>query len=52
MWDVFGHVLGPILRIFGLVWMEDDRPGARWFSVGCLAILLAVIGIAMLIYTS
>ena len=52
MWDIFGHFLGPILRIFGLVWMEDDRSEARWFSVGCLVIVLATIGIVALIYSS
>ena len=52
MWDILGHFLGPIFRIFGLVWMEDDRPEARWFTVGCLAIVLAAVGIVALMYAS
>jgi hypothetical protein len=40
-----------ILRLFGLVWMEDERPAARWFAVGCLAIVLAGIGIVAWIYS-
>ena len=48
MWDF----LGPIVRVFVLVWFEDERPGARWFAVGCLVIALAAMGICGLIYAS
>jgi hypothetical protein len=47
MWEI----LATIFRVFVLVWLEDDRSGARWFSLGCLAIVLAVIGIIALIYS-
>ena len=31
-------------------WSEDERPEARWFAVGCLAIVLAAIGIVAWVY--
>ncbi len=51
MWQLLDVVCEPVFRIFGLVWTEDDRPAARWFSVGCLAIVLLGIGIVFLAYS-
>jgi hypothetical protein len=47
MWDM---LVEPVVRVFGLVWHADERKGARWFAVGCLAIVLAGIGILAWIY--
>ena len=44
-------MLGPIIEVFALVWREDDRPEARWFAVGFLAIVAAGIGIVVWIYS-
>jgi hypothetical protein len=49
MWE---FLLDPIFRVFGIVWSEDERPEARWFAVGCLAIVLAAIGVVALIYAA
>ena len=47
MWDM---LIEPVVRIFGLIWYEDERKGARWFAVGCLVLVLAAIGIIALVY--
>lgn len=51
MWEILFHLLEPILRVFGIVWSEDERPEARWFSVGCLVLVLGLIGLAVWIST-
>ena len=48
MWE---QLFWPILRVFGLAWDGDDRPEARWFSVGCLVVVVAVMGIVAFRYS-
>ena len=47
MWDM---LIEPVVRIFGLIWIEDERKSARWSAVGCLVVVLAAIGIIALLY--
>lgn len=52
MWEILFHLIEPIVRLFGIAWCEDERPGARWFSVGCLVIALGLIGLVVLFVAS
>jgi len=35
------------LSLFGIAWSEDERPGARWFSVGCLVLVLGLVAVVV-----
>ena len=48
MWEL---LVEPVVRVFGLVWHADEGKAQRWFAVGCLAIVLAGIGLLAWIYS-
>ena len=41
----------PIVEMFCLVWLADDRREARWFSIGCLVLVLIAIGLIAWYYS-
>lgn len=43
-------IFEPLVEFFVLLWVGDDRREARWFTVGCLVVVLVVIGIIALVY--
>lgn len=47
VWDL---LIEPVVRVFGIIWSADEGKGPRWFAVGCLAIVLAAIGIVAWVY--
>ena len=50
MWEMLIHLLEPILGVFGVAWSEDERPGARVFTLGCLGVVLVGVGIVVWLY--
>ena len=50
MWEFLVHLLEPILAVFGGLWTQDDRRGARLFTFGCLGVVLVGVGIVVCVY--
>ena len=50
MWEFLFHLLEPILAVFGGLWSEDERPGARVFTLGCLGVVLIGVGVVVWMY--
>lgn len=42
--------LGDLVELFARIWSADDRPEARWFAVGCLAVVVVGILIVVWVY--
>ena len=50
MWELLFAFLEPILAVFGVAWTEDERPGARVFTLGCLGVVLIGVGVVVWMY--
>jgi hypothetical protein len=50
VWELLFWLLEPILAVFGGLWTEDERPGARVVTIGCLGVFLIGVGIVAWLY--
>ena len=45
MWNIIEWIVEPLFELFGGVYKADERKEARRFTVGCLVVVLVLIGL-------